>query len=108
MVDIMLQPMQHRNKSLKTRKQLLYSYQTLLSGKMFCNNHRLLYQDDPMIKSCKTDVYSVTNSSLSNLQALLNNTVEFTPKLIIQQKSNVIMALNLNDSCITSLYKPRF
>lgn len=54
-----------------------------------------------LIKSCKTDVYSVTNSSLSNLQALLNNTVEFTPKLIIQQKSNVTMALNLNDSCIT-------
>lgn len=61
-----------------------------------------------LIKSCKTDVYSVTNSSLSNLQALLKNTVELTPKLIIQQKSNVTMALNLNDSCITSLYKTRF
>lgn len=45
MVDIMLKPMQHRNKSLKTRKQLLYSYKTLLLGMMFCNNHRLLYQD---------------------------------------------------------------
>lgn len=100
--------MQHRNKSLKTENSYCIHIRLYYQVRCFVIIIDCYIRMTTLIKSCKTDVYSVTNSSLSNLQALLNNTVEFTPKLIIQQKSNVTMALNLNDSCITSLYKTRF